>query len=72
MLKRLTLFIKEITNLDGHIDTDAAELMAKKLLKDLEFYDEIVVDRGRNKSVLIEDLLPKTESVNHGFRNDAV
>ena len=25
MLKRLTLFIKEITNLDGHIDTDAAE-----------------------------------------------
>ena len=42
-------------------DTDAAELMAEKLLKDLEFYDEIVVDRGRNKSVLIEDLLPKTE-----------
>ncbi len=25
MLKRLALFIKEITNLDGHIDTDAAE-----------------------------------------------
>lgn len=25
MLKRLTLFIKEITNLDGHIDADAAE-----------------------------------------------
>lgn len=25
MLKRLTLLIKEVTNLDGHIDTDAAE-----------------------------------------------
>ena len=25
MFKRLTLFIKEVTNLDGHIDTDAAE-----------------------------------------------
>lgn len=42
-------------------ETDAAELMAAKLLKDIEFYDEIVVDKGRNKSVLLDDLLPKTE-----------
>ena len=41
--------------------TDAAELLADKLLKDIEFYDEIVVDKGRNKSVRVDDLLPKTE-----------
>ena len=43
------------------MESDAEGLITEKLLKDLEFYDEIVVDRGRNKSVLIEDLLPKTE-----------
>lgn len=34
MLKRLTLFIKEITNLDGHIDTDAAE---RSIRNNIEF-----------------------------------
>ena len=34
MLKRLTLLIKEITNLDGHIDTDTAE---KSIRNNIEF-----------------------------------
>jgi uncharacterized hydrophobic protein (TIGR00271 family) len=34
MLKRLTLLIKEITNLDGHIDTDAAE---RSIRNNIEF-----------------------------------
>lgn len=42
-------------------ETDAAELLSDKLMKDIEFYDEIVVDKGRNKSVQVGDLLPKTE-----------
>ena len=42
MLKRLTLFIKEITNLDGHIDTDAAE---RSIRNNIEF-------RGPNAWIL--------------------
>ena len=42
MLKRLTLLIKEITNLDGHIDTDAAE---RSIRNNIEF-------RGPNAWIL--------------------
>ena len=34
MFKRLSLFIKEITNLDGHIDTDTAE---RSIRNNIEF-----------------------------------
>ena len=42
MLKKLTRLIKEITNLDGHIDTDAAE---KSIRNNIEF-------RGPNAWIL--------------------